>query len=205
MGCGEHIEVTEVGQYIKHALESKENECTKFAAGIISDLSNIHFEKMADFLDDFVPCLHEILRDQSVHRDTKIPALGALADLAINCPNKFCEKYLQWTMQILDLAAKSSVNVAEFQKDQDALDFLKDLREELISMYTTFLIAIQDAKDAQYLLMFSTQLGGLFNFIDSILAVEGYSNEKSLRNTMALIGDICIQFPQNEVVRLRAR
>jgi hypothetical protein len=98
MGCGEHIEVTEVGQYIKHALESKENDCTKFAAGIISDLSGIHFEKMADFLDDFVPCLHEILRDQTVHRDNKIPALEALGDLAINCPNKFCEKYLQWTM-----------------------------------------------------------------------------------------------------------
>lgn len=63
VGCGQHIDIPEVGQYIKHALESKQKDSTKLACGIISDLSGIHQEKMSEFLDDFVPCLLDILRD----------------------------------------------------------------------------------------------------------------------------------------------
>lgn len=98
VGCGEHIEIPEVGQYIKHALESKEADCTKLACGIISDLSGSQQDKMSEFLDDFVPCLHDILRDQSVQREMKIPALHATGDLALYCGTRFCQNYLQWTL-----------------------------------------------------------------------------------------------------------
>jgi hypothetical protein len=37
---GERLEFNEtIGSYIKYALESKENDCTKLACGIVSDLS----------------------------------------------------------------------------------------------------------------------------------------------------------------------
>jgi hypothetical protein len=35
----EKINITQIGSYIKYALESKDNDCTKLACGIISDLS----------------------------------------------------------------------------------------------------------------------------------------------------------------------
>lgn len=98
VGCGQHIDIPEVGQYIKHALESKEKDSTKLACGIISDLSGIHQEKMSEFLDDFVPCLLDILRDQAVAKEMKIPALHAMGDLAVYCGTHFCQNYLQWTM-----------------------------------------------------------------------------------------------------------
>lgn len=64
VGCGDKVELTEIGKYIKHALESQENECIKLACGIISDLAED--ARMADFLVDFVPCLHKILSDQTL-------------------------------------------------------------------------------------------------------------------------------------------
>ena len=40
VGCCEKIELQEICQYLKFALESKDNECSRSACGIISDLSN---------------------------------------------------------------------------------------------------------------------------------------------------------------------
>jgi len=42
-------------------------------------------DKMSEFLDDFVPCLHQLLSRNDVVRDIKIPAIRALGDLALHC------------------------------------------------------------------------------------------------------------------------
>lgn len=39
---------------------------------------------MGDYLDDFVPCLHAIMRDDTCSRQIKIPALSALGELCLN-------------------------------------------------------------------------------------------------------------------------
>jgi hypothetical protein len=39
VGLGDKVDLSNIGHYIKFALESKENDCTKIACGIISDLS----------------------------------------------------------------------------------------------------------------------------------------------------------------------
>jgi hypothetical protein len=60
-GVGElgnaNLDLQKIGVYIKHALESKDNECASLACGIISDLSSNLQEGMNAYLDDFVPCL----------------------------------------------------------------------------------------------------------------------------------------------------
>lgn len=63
VGMGDKIDISEIGNYIKYALESKDNDCAKLACGILSDLSGSMMERMNEYLDDFVPCLHNILRD----------------------------------------------------------------------------------------------------------------------------------------------
>jgi hypothetical protein len=83
VGTGESIDISSIGSYIKYALQSKDNECAKLACGIISDLSSSMGEKMSDYLDDFVPCLHDILREQTLDRRIKLPALHALGDLCM--------------------------------------------------------------------------------------------------------------------------
>jgi len=101
VGLGDKIEIQEIGSYIKYALESKANDCAKLACGIISDLSGSMMERMNEYLDDFVPCLHNILRDQTLDRKIKLPALHALGDLSMYSGAAFNQKYLDGTLVIL--------------------------------------------------------------------------------------------------------
>jgi len=67
VGLGDRLEFNEtIGSYIKYALESQENDCTKIACGIVSDLAGSLGEGMNSYLDDFVPCLHAVLCDQTL-------------------------------------------------------------------------------------------------------------------------------------------
>lgn len=122
VGFGEQIEITEIGSYIKYALQSKDNECTKLACGIVSDLSTGMGERIGEYLDDFVPCLHEILRDQTLDRRIKLPALTALGDLCMYSGVAFNQKYLDSTLSIMNIAARASVNITGL--DNDTLEFL---------------------------------------------------------------------------------
>jgi hypothetical protein len=108
VGAGDKIQINEIGHYIKYALESKENECTKLACGIISDLSSTMQTSMNQYLDDFVPCLHNILSDPSLERSNKLTSLRALGDLCMYCGEQFNKKYLNHTLQILELAARTT-------------------------------------------------------------------------------------------------
>jgi hypothetical protein len=108
VGVGEKLEFGEIGNYIKYALQSQENDCTKLACGIISDLSCSMESGMNDYLDDFVPCLHAILSDNTLDRRIKLRALRALGDLSTYCAEVFNSKFLERTLTILSLAARSS-------------------------------------------------------------------------------------------------
>lgn len=111
VGLGSNIQIDQIGSYIKYALQSKENECAKLACGIISDLSSSMEERMCEYLDDFVPCLHDILRDSQLDRRIKLPALHALGDLCMYSGNQFMQKYFDSTMMMLKQAASSSIQV----------------------------------------------------------------------------------------------
>jgi hypothetical protein len=63
---------------------------------------------MNDYLDDFVPCLHAILSDNTLDRRIKLRALRALGDLSTYCAEVFNAKFLERTLTILSLAARSS-------------------------------------------------------------------------------------------------
>mmetsp|Transcript_21705 Transcript_21705/g.33430 ORF Transcript_21705/g.33430 Transcript_21705/m.33430 type:complete len:223 (-) Transcript_21705:498-1166(-) len=85
VGCGDKIDITSIGPYIKHALQSDENACTKLACGIISDLSNSFGEKMAEYMNDFVDPLLAILSNSAIDRAVKPHALRAIGDFAFSC------------------------------------------------------------------------------------------------------------------------
>lgn len=99
---------------------------------------------MGDYLDDFVPCLHQILRDETVNRQIKIPALSALGELCLNQGQLFNQKYLEITLTLINLAARASVQIQSHSDDQDTLEYLKELRETIIDQYTVILMSAED-------------------------------------------------------------
>mmetsp|Transcript_8492 Transcript_8492/g.14279 ORF Transcript_8492/g.14279 Transcript_8492/m.14279 type:complete len:310 (+) Transcript_8492:1634-2563(+) len=203
VGAGDKIKINEIGNYIKYALESKENECTKLACGIISDLSGSMGENISEYLDDFVPCLHNILGDQQLERTIKLPALRALADLCMYCGEKFNNKFLEKTLQILSLAARTSTQSAGSVQadDTDTIKFLKDLREEIIDQYITILVS---AQESNYKGAFEQYVMGIFDFLEETVKIQGFTDLNFLRMVISLIGDLATAYPDKEGMKARA-
>ena len=98
---------------------------------------------MNGYLDEFVPCLHDILRSNAIDRKIKLPTIHALGDLALNQAEQFNKRYLKDTLVILILAAEMSVkSVGDFTHDPESIDFLQDLRDEIYECLNTILVAI---------------------------------------------------------------
>ena len=94
-------------------------------------------------------------------------------------------------MEALTLAARTSIQVAEYENDKDTLLFLKELREEVIDLYTTILIAADEGKALH---LFNLHLSSIFDFLEKTMKIEGYSDVKVIKQIIALVGDIVTQF-----------
>lgn len=128
-----------------YALEGDDEECTRIAAGIISDIASAYKEQVEQYLTSFVPQLLAVLKSQIRDRTTKLCALQSLGDLSIHAPTTFCRSYLVETLNILQSAASMSVETENFQNDPDTLEFLGELRYNLIEAYTTLTCGVKDS------------------------------------------------------------
>lgn len=124
-GVEENVDISEMGRYIKHALEQIDDDCARLACGTIDDLATHMGPKLVQYLPDFVPCLLKILVSSDVDQRNKIPALTALGSLALNQGEAFHDAYLQETLQICSAAAATSVATDAVSPDDfETLEFL---------------------------------------------------------------------------------
>jgi len=150
---------------------------------------------MGQYLDDFVPCLHAILSDDSRDRRIKLPAIQALGDLCIHCGHLFNQKFLGNTLQILSLAARTSTQVTGYQGDEDTIEFLKSLREATIDQYAAI---VMSAVDTESLDIVSPFLENIFVFLTEALKASGeVLDARLIRLVIGLVGDIASAFPEH--------
>lgn len=71
-GVGERLSIQEIGTYIVWALRGDDDECVRLACGIVSDIASALQENVGKYLNDFVPHLLKILRDQNQDRRSKL-------------------------------------------------------------------------------------------------------------------------------------
>lgn len=81
----------------------------RYACGIVSDLSGALKEEIAKYLVDFVPPMINILKDSNQDRNSKLQAIVALGDMAMNAGEAFVNSYLDEVLKILESAAKLSL------------------------------------------------------------------------------------------------
>ena len=106
---------------------------TKIACGILADLNNNENPQVPTYFEDFVPCLFNLLVNQDVDRNLKIPAISALGAMSLCYDDKFNLKYLEKLLNILNMAASMSVeNLENYVNDPDSQEFCKELRDELL-------------------------------------------------------------------------
>lgn len=188
-GLGTTIEVKEIARFVKFALQSEEQDCARMACGIVSDMSSSMQEGLDEYLGDFVPCLHDILRNEQIHRSIKLPALRALGDLSLNSGDNFNTAYLHDTLSILDIAAQTTVEMSG-TADSDYVDFLRELRDEIIVQYSTILISVGDSKDARVKQTFQQHLPIICEFISKTVERCAPGEHELLKEAAGLVMDL---------------
>jgi hypothetical protein len=78
----------------------------------------------------------------------------------------------------LDAASRLATNVEEHQADQELLNFLDELREEVIEVYITVLLA---AADAQCLPLYGQHINSIFDFLERTFKIGGFTNVRVVR------------------------
>lgn len=190
-GLGTTIAVKEIACFVKFALQSEEQDCARMACGIVSDMSSSMQDGLDEYLGDFVPCLHDILRNEQIHRSIKLPALRALGDLSLNSGDNFNKAYLHDTLTILDMAAQTTVSVEmSGALDSDYVEFLRELRDEIIVQYSTILISVGDSQDARVKQTFQQHLPIICEFISKTLERCGPSEHELLKEAAGLVMDL---------------
>jgi len=109
----------------------------RLACGLVSDVAVALGPNIANYLNDFVPPLLKILREQNQDRRSKLQAIVALGDLAMSCGDYFSENYLKDVLKILESAALQSLTGVSIEENEDLYHYLIELRSTLVECYTT--------------------------------------------------------------------
>lgn len=144
-GIGAKVNVKDFGQYLVWALKGNDDECVRLACGLISDIADALKENTGAYMNDFVPALLHILKGQEQDRFTKLQAIVALGDLAMNCSLAFISNYLLDVLKILESATRQATDVSPYSDDEDMLEYLSKLRETLIECYTTIVHGVKQS------------------------------------------------------------
>ena len=110
-GIGSRINIQDFGNFLVFALKGEDDECVRLACGIVSDLAGAMKENINNFLEDFVPPMIDILRNSNQDRLSKLSAINALGDIAMNSGEPFVNRYLEDVLKILEGAAKLSLQM----------------------------------------------------------------------------------------------
>jgi len=152
------------------------------------------------YLADFVPCLHDVLRNEKIHRDIKLPAFHALGDLSLNSGDSFNDAYLHDTLTILDMAAQMTTqpeNHPSPNMEADYAEFIRELRDEILVQYSTILISVSESEQARTKQSFQQHLGVICDFLAKSLDIYGTTDHNLLKQAAGLVMDLAQLFNDN--------
>lgn len=87
---GDKLNVKEIGPYLLNALESDNDDLSRVACGLISDITSALGDGIKVHLTSFVPELFKVLRSGTHSRDSKLHCIQSIADLSLNAPLEYC-------------------------------------------------------------------------------------------------------------------
>lgn len=90
--CEKNIEgfIQQIGPYIVAAIDNFNDEnCARFACGLVSDLSNYLEKGMQYFAHDFMQSLNKVLKGEDYTTDTKVHAMIAVGDICLAIEEQF--------------------------------------------------------------------------------------------------------------------
>lgn len=163
---GENFEpiVENFAHYLLYGIEKIE-ETSLCKSGIITlgCITRAIGFKFYKFSDKFIPVLLEILTNENASRYCKLVAITTIGEICLAI-NEHSLKYLDTIMKLFLSAANMATTVAD-QDDEDTIDYLKDLRFELIEAFTFISFSLDDCNKKNLFVPYVPQIFGFFKII----------------------------------------
>ena len=154
-------------------------------SGLVALQNSIHSIKknVENNANDIIKVLIEVCTSNDVSRGNKTIAISCLGEIAINIGLKFSD-YLSSVMQLLFSACEMGVNINE-NEEEDTIEFIKNLRYELIMTFTCIEFSVEDKTE-----LLNPYIQNIFIFFKSIVNDKVCMNEKILKCMLNFVVDI---------------
>ncbi len=115
------------------------------------------------FSDKFIPVLLEILTNENASRYCKLVSITTIGEICMAINEHFL-KYLDTIMKLFLSAANLATSVPDLD-DEDTIDYLKNLRFELIEAFTFISFSLDDCKKKNLFVPYVPQIFAFFKII----------------------------------------
>jgi importin subunit beta-1 len=169
--------------FIKKAIEKTDAiNVSKCAIAIMGDAAASLGQQMLPYCDDIMESFVKILRNGMVEKAIKLTVFTSFGSIALSIGPSF-EKYLPVVMTLMREAASVQLgNTA----DEETLEYMTDLRSEIMSSYTCILQGMNDHQRQAQLLPY---IQGMFEVIQTVVAMEN-GDDEVMNHTVGLVGDM---------------
>lgn len=192
VACERNIELflPTIGSYIIAAINNSNDEnCARFACGLVSDLSNYLEKSISQYAADFMHSLNKVLQGEDYSTDTKLHAIIAVGDICLAIEENF-QQYIEETMKCLFSACQLTVNPPQNFESEESIIKLRDaILDAFISIVHGMQGVAQPGSYHERLLQgYATDM---LHYIDALLAKPNLNaNEEFVKNIYELYIDI---------------
>lgn len=120
-------------------VSTDDENCGRFACGLVSDLSNYLERNMGNYADEFMKCLNLVLSG-SYQTETKLHAMIAVGDICLAIEEQF-QKYYEETMQCLFSACQVTIAPPTGVSGDD--ESITKLRDAIIDAFISIVHGMQ--------------------------------------------------------------
>ena len=170
--------------YIKYSINTF-NINSLCKSGLVSLLNIIRAIKnnIESNVNEIIILLINVCTSNDVNRENKTIAISCLGEIAFRIGLKFSQ-YLNTVMQLLFSACEMGVNVNN-DDDEDTIDFIINLRFELIMTFNCIVFSVEDKIE-----LLNPYIPNIFKFFKAIVNDKVYIAPKILKNMISLVCDL---------------
>ena len=171
--------------YIEYSIKSYSNNSLS-KSGLLSLLHCVtSTQETIEKLEDMIKILIEICTSNEVARANKTIAINIIGELVLFNGANF-KPYLETVMKLLFSAAQMGVNISP-DADEDIIEFVKNLRYELIQTFTCIELTFNDNENNKFLTPF---IKDMFAFLKSCVDDINIQTIDILKSILNLIIDL---------------
>ncbi|XP_047968974.1 importin subunit beta-1-like [Salvia hispanica] len=161
----------------------EEYQVCAVTVGVVGDICRALEDKILPYCDGMMTLLLKDLSSNQLHRSVKPPIFSCFGDIALAIGENF-EKYLMYTMPMLQSAAELSVHASGV--DDEIIEYTNLLRNGILEAYSGILQGFKNSPKTQLLIPYSPHI---LQFLDS-LYLEQDMDDIVIKAAIGVLGDL---------------